>query len=107
MINKIDEYSARSAKYTPEEVIKYRDGSDTWAYPNTDWFNEVLRPWSGQNYGNVSMNGGNENLHYFISLSTRSQQGYYYNSGTKYNQYDFRTNLDGNINKYINIGFNV
>jgi len=107
MINEINEYAGRSAKYTPEEITKYRDGSDPWAYPNTDWFDEVLRPWSGQNYGNVSMNGGNENLHYFISLSTRSQQGYYYNSGTKYNQYDFRTNLDGNINKYINIGFNV
>ena len=107
MLNEINEYAGRAPKYTSEEIKKYQDGSDPWAYPNTDWFKEVLRPWSAQNYANVSLNGGSEVMRYFVSLSSRSQQGYYYNSGTKYNQYDIRTNLDGSINKYVSLGFDV
>jgi TonB-dependent starch-binding outer membrane protein SusC len=107
MLNEINEYAGRPAKYTEEQIQKYRDGSDPWSYPNTDWFDEVLRPWSGQNAANVSMNGGSETMRYFVSLSSRSQQGYYYNSGTKYNQYDLRANLDANINKYVTLSLDV
>lgn len=93
--------------YSQTDLQKYASGSDPWTHPNTDWFKEVLRPWSGQNYGNVSMSGGSENVKYFMSLSSRSQEGYYFNSGTKYGQYDFRTNLDANVNKNISVAFDV
>lgn len=107
MLNEINAYGGNPAKYTPEEIQKYQSGVDPWRYPNTDWFSEVLQPWSGQNMGNVSVNGGNESMRYFVSLSGRTQDGFYYNSGTKYNQYDMRTNLDGNINKNISIGIDI
>ena len=107
MINEINQYAGRDPKYTPEDIQKYGDGSDPWLHPNTNWFKEVLRPWSGQNYGNVSVNGGTENVKYFVSLSKKSQEGYYYNSGTKYSQYDFRTNLDANVSKNISLAFDV
>jgi len=107
MINEVNEYAGRGPKYSEEELQKYRDGSDPWAYPNTDWFDEVLKPWSGQNYGNVSVSGGSENLRVFAALSARSQDGYYYNSGTKYNQYDFRTNIDANITKDLTLSIDV
>ncbi|MFL5740244.1 MAG: SusC/RagA family TonB-linked outer membrane protein [Flavisolibacter sp.] len=107
MLNEINEYAGRAPKYTADDIKKYQNGSDPWRYPNTDWFKEVLRPWSAQGYGNLSLNGGNDNMRYFVSLSRRTQDGYYYNSGTKYNQYDFRSNLDGNINKNISIAFDV
>ena len=35
------------------------------------------------------------------------QDGVYKNSATNYKQYDFRTNIDGKINKYISIAFDV
>jgi TonB-linked SusC/RagA family outer membrane protein len=107
MLNEINEYAGRAPKFTSDDIRKFQDGSDPWRYPNTDWFKEVLRPWSGQNYGNLSLNGGSESMRYFVSLSRRTQEGYYYHSGTKYNQYDFRSNLDGNINKNISIAFDV
>ncbi|HUR11186.1 MAG TPA: SusC/RagA family TonB-linked outer membrane protein, partial [Flavitalea sp.] len=107
MLNEINFYAGKAPVFTPAQIEKFRDGSDPWLYPNTDWFKEVLRPWSMQNYGNVSISGGSEGMRYFISLSGRSQDGFYYNSGTKYNQYDFRTNLDGNISKNVTLGFDV
>jgi TonB-linked SusC/RagA family outer membrane protein len=46
-------------------------------------------------------------MKYFVSLSSRTQEGFYHNSGTKYNQYDFRSNLDGNISKNVSLGIDV
>src|SRR5688500_5060432 len=88
MLNEINYYAGKAPVYTEAQINTFRDGSDPWNYPNTDWFKEVLRPWSMQNYGNVSISGGSEGMRYFVSLSGRSQDGFYYNSGTKYNQYD-------------------
>ncbi|WP_018616099.1 SusC/RagA family TonB-linked outer membrane protein [Segetibacter koreensis] len=107
MLNEINEYAGRAPKFTAEDIKKYQDGSDPWGHPNTDWFKEVLRPWSGQNYANISINGGNEAVKYFVSLSKKGQEGYYKNSGTKYNQYDFRSNLDANVSKNISLSFDV
>ena len=107
LLNEISEYNGNDPLYTSDEIQKFRNGSDPWRYPDTDWFKETLKPWSGQSYGNVSLNGGSETMRYFVSASHRTQDGFYYNSGTKYNQYDFRTNLDGDIGKYINVGIGL
>jgi len=107
LLNEIDQYAGNAARFKPEDIQKFSNGSDPWTHPNTDWFKAVLRPWSGQNFGNLSVSGGSDNMKYFVSLSSRSQEGYYYNSGTKYNQYDFRSNLDGNINKYVSLSVDL
>ena len=104
LLNEISESNGNGPVYTDADIQKYRDGSDPWMYPNTDWFAETLKPWSGQSYANISLSGGSEAVRYFISTSRRTQDGFYYNSGTKYNQYDFRTNLDADLNKYVSFG---
>lgn len=107
MLNEINEYAGRAPKFSAEDIQKYQSGVDLWRFPNTDWFKEVLRPWSGQNQSNVSINGGSESMRYFVSLTSRTQEGFYYNSGTKYNQYDLRSNLDGSINKNISVSIDI
>ena len=107
MLNEIDFYSNRAPRNTAEQIQKYRDGSDPWGYPNTDWFAEVLKPWSSQNYMNASMSGGSEHLKYYFSLGSKFQDGFYYNSATYYKQHDFRSNIDGKISDNVNIVFDV
>lgn len=101
-------YSAgRNTKYSADDIQKYTDGSDPWGHPNTDWFAEVFKDWSSQNQQNASISGGNENMRYFISLGAKYVDGYYKNSATNYKQYDFRTNIDGKVNKYVSLAFDV
>ncbi len=107
MLNETDAYRNRAPRYSPDDIQQFSDGSDPWGHPNTDWFAAVLKPWSGQNYGNLTVSGGSENLRYFLLLGAKSQDGYYKNSAAKYSQYDFRSNLDGKISKDINISFDV
>ncbi len=107
LLNEIDYYANRNPRYTDEEIQLYQDGSDPLRYPNTDWFAETIKPWSSQTHGNVSIDGGTERVKYFVSMSEKSQDGIYKNSATKYNQYDFKSNLDINVNKYLDLTVNT
>jgi TonB-linked SusC/RagA family outer membrane protein len=111
MLNEIAYYKTpslgRFQKYSEEDLQKYRDGSDPWGHPNTDWFHEVFKPWSLQDQINASVSGGTENMKYFLSLGSQFQDGIYRNSATNYKQYNFRTNIDGKISKSIDIAFDV
>ena len=92
---------------SPDGIQKYKDGSDPWGHPNTDWFDAVLKPQSAQAQYNLTLSGGTDAMRYFISLGTQHQDGNYYHSATGYDQYNFRANIDGKINKNISLGFDV
>lgn len=103
MINDIKMYQDQPAKYSAEDIQKYRDGSDPWGHPNTDWFKTVIKPWSPQHYANISLSGGTDRIRYFVSGGTTYQDGIFYNSANKYSQVNFRSNLDAGISKNIHL----
>jgi len=103
LVNEVDTYDGQDPTYSEAEIEKYANGSDPWSYPNTDWFKEVLKDWSMQSNANITMSGGNENLQTFVSISSRSQDGFFKNSASKYAQRDLRANIDGKVNQYISI----
>lgn len=103
MLNEIDMYRGSNPRYSSDQIQKFSDGSDPWSYPNTDWFSEVLKSWSSQNYLNASLSGGSDKWKYYLSLGTKYQDGYYKNSATSYKQHDFRSNIDGEISKYVKL----
>jgi TonB-dependent starch-binding outer membrane protein SusC len=107
MMNEVNSYAGKTPAYSDVEIQKFADGSDPLHYPNTNWFKEVFKSSAPQSNANISLNGGSENLKYFLSLGTRSQDGIYKNSATNYTQYNFRSNIDGKISKDITINFDL
>ena len=99
--------STFTAPFLPADVQKYRDHSDPWGHPNTDWFKTTLKTWAPQVQHTLQINGGSENIRYLASLGYQDQDGYYKNSATGYKQYDMRLNLDARVNKWINTGINL
>jgi TonB-dependent starch-binding outer membrane protein SusC len=99
--------STLNANFSPEAVKKFADGSDPWRYPNTDWFGDAFKTWSPQSRQNLQISGGSENVRYLASLGYVNQDAYYKNSATSYQQYNFRTNVDAKINKYINANLGI
>ncbi|AEE48560.1 SusC/RagA family TonB-linked outer membrane protein [Haliscomenobacter hydrossis] len=97
----------RKAPFQPEDFQKYKDGSDPWGHPNTDWYAETIKEWSPQQRHNMQLTGGSENLKYMASLGYQNQDGIYINSATGYKQYDLRINLDAKINEFISINMGV
>lgn len=103
LINELDIYEGRTPRYTQQDIQNFTGGSDPWKYPNTDWFDAVLKPWSGQNNLNAQMTGGKDDLSYFISAGSKYQDAFYRNSISNYKQVDFRSNLDAKISKDVKI----
>ncbi|WP_310587726.1 SusC/RagA family TonB-linked outer membrane protein [Fibrella rubiginis] len=99
--------SPLSANYSPEAVKKFADGSDPWRYPNTDWFGDAFKTWSPQSRHNLQLLGGTDNVKYMASLGYVNQDGYYKNSATSYQQYNFRMNLDAKITPYISANLGI
>ncbi|MGS2761011.1 SusC/RagA family TonB-linked outer membrane protein [Sinomicrobium sp. M5D2P9] len=90
-----------TAPFMPDDFQKFRDGSDPWGHPDTDWFDATFKDWSKQERHNIQLTGGNENMKFLTSLGYQKQDAYYKNSATNYEQYDIRINLDAKINEYI------
>ncbi|QNF32101.1 TonB-dependent receptor [Adhaeribacter swui] len=93
--------STINAPFKPDDFQKFRDGSDPWGHPNTDWYKATLKSWSPQSRHNMQLNGGTDNLKYLASIGYQNQDAFYRNSATGYKQYDMRVNLDAKVNKYI------
>lgn len=95
--------SGNNQYYSDAEIQKFRDGSDPLNYPNTDWQKAVLKNSAAQQQHNLSVTGGNESVRYFTSLGMISQDGLYKNSATKYDQYNFRSNIDADVTKRLKV----
>jgi TonB-linked SusC/RagA family outer membrane protein len=96
-----------NAAFSPTDMQKYRDGSDPWGHPNTDWFKDAFKVWSPQSRHNLQVSGGSETVKYLASIGYLNQDAYYKNSATNYKQYNLRFNLDAKVNKYINTSLGI
>lgn len=93
--------------FFPEDIEKYKDKSDPWGHPDTDWFGDALKKWAPQQRHTLQLNGGSESVRYLASVGYNNQDAYYKNSATGYKQYDMRLNVDAKVNKYVNVSLGV
>ncbi len=70
----------------------------------TNWFDETYKTGSTQNY-QVSVNGSTDKVNYFMSGGYTNEVGIV--PTTKYERYNFRTSVDAEVTKWLNIGGNV
>jgi len=93
--------------YSAEQIEKFRNGSDPLNYPNTNWVETTLKNTAQQNQHNLSLNGGSEAVKYYMSVGMINQDGIYKKGATKYNQYNFRSNIDGKIGENFKVGLSL
>ena len=93
--------------YTEEQIKHYEDGDDLINYPNTDWFKEIIKPFSSQHKYGVSMQGGAGKVSYFLQFNGQYQDGIYYKSATNYDQYNVRSNVDIQVTDDFKLGVDL
>lgn len=99
--------SSYSPKYSDEIIRKLRDGSDPVLYPNTDWMDECLRPFSLITRTSFQATGGTERIKYLLSFGSMSQGAAFYHYPEKYEQYTFRANISADLTKNLNVNANI
>lgn len=93
--------------YSEEDIQKFRTGSDPDRFPNTDWQQEVLASTALQNQHNLSVSGGGDRTRYFVSAGTLMQDGLFKEGVTRFNQYNFRSNIDTDVTDRFKAGLSV
>ena len=94
----------KAASWGEEALQKFKDGSDPYNYPNTDWHDLIYKT-GFQHSHNVNVNGGTEDLKYMASV------GYLHQTGTLPNaerqQFNGRVNIDAKLNSRMNVRVNM
>jgi TonB-linked SusC/RagA family outer membrane protein len=98
-------------KWTANDLALFQNGQDPYGHPNINWHDVLFKKFANQYKGTFDVQGGSENVKYFISLSYLNQggitrdfsegQGY---DGNYYNQrYNYFSNLDIKVNKGLTL----
>ncbi len=91
--NFANNYLARqNPMFTQAQMQPYIDGK-----PSYNWMDAVFNKTTPQQQHNLSINGGNDKLRYFMSLSYAQQEGNYKGGGFNDDKYNFRSTVDAQI----------
>lgn len=74
---------------------------DPVKFPNTDWWNVIMRQGRIQNY-NLSASGGSDVSNFFVSVGVQDEKGLQINNN--YSRYNARFNYDYKLRKNMNVG---
>jgi len=102
----------------PDNILEeYRNPStplNALRYPNTNWFDEVTKPFSPTTNANLSVSGGTEFAKYFLSLGYQYQGDFFKGSKEGYldsryysHQFNYRINVDFALTKTSTLSLNV
>ena len=94
------ENEGSSQYYSDDLISAFRNGTDKYVYPNTDWFKTVFQNAPIQEH-NVSVRGGTEKTSTFLSVNYMNQEGMV--SSTSNEKYGIRANVETEINSWLNV----
>jgi TonB-linked SusC/RagA family outer membrane protein len=100
-------------KFSDTAIQHFKNRDLLMLYPDTDWFNYMMKDNAWQTQQNINITGGSETAKFFVSVGMLNQDGLFKNFGTspeanfKYNRYNYRANLDLNLSKQSTLSVNV
>lgn len=93
--------------YSDEVLNHYKNHDDPLNYPDTDWWDETAKDWTGRTSHSVSVSGGSEKVSFYSSLQYMWQDALYKNSAQDYRQYQFTSNVDVHASDWWNFSFDI
>jgi TonB-linked SusC/RagA family outer membrane protein len=98
--------SGLAPTFSQAKIDEWRQAgdSDPVRYPNTDWQDIAFGQGWLQNH-TLSISGGTDKIHYFVSGNLLQNQGILENSG--YDRISARSKLEANVKPWLTIGVNA
>jgi TonB-linked SusC/RagA family outer membrane protein len=100
--------------FTEYDLEMYRTGADPYRYPNTDWYELMMKKVAPQYNGSFNIRGGSRTVRYFFSGSymrqegqLKTSQGQIYNPEFAFNRYRFSSNVDALITKAFTLSLEL
>lgn len=102
-------------KYTAADLEAYKNGSDPVFHPDVNWYDQVLQSAAPVSSYDLTFRGGDKFIKYFVLLNAIKSNGLFKefgdmndeSSNSKYEKYNFRSNLDFNLSKNLSAEFKI
>lgn len=119
LVNEAYKNDGLPVPFTENDLTLFQNGTDPYGHPDVNWYNRIFKPSSMQRNGNIDISGGGAAIKYFISGGAFSQDGAvrhfddYYSSGGTVNsnyyfrRFNFRSNLDVQASKSLNLRLDI
>jgi TonB-linked SusC/RagA family outer membrane protein len=92
--------------FSEYDLEMYRTGADPYRYPNTDWYQIMMKKVAPQYNGSFNLRGGSRTVRYFFSGSymrqegqLKTSQGRIYDPEFAFDRYRFSANVDALVTK--------
>lgn len=105
-MNELNVNQGNAAPYAQSEIEKYKAGTDP-DYTSTDWIDAIYRKYAPQSNHSLSVNGGNEQVKYYLSGQYLNQESNFRNSDERFKEINIRSNIDAKITKNIKVSFDL
>jgi TonB-linked SusC/RagA family outer membrane protein len=104
LLNQVLVEDGKPERWSAEDIQKFKDGSDPYGHPNTDWYDLAYK--NGlQHQHNVSVSGGTDKVGYMASAGYLQQEGILPNAERQ--QFNGRMNLDIKISNRLKLRANM
>lgn len=93
--------------FSSQDIANYISGENRDLYPNNDYYDMYFRKLATMSRANINITGGSDKFTYFTNVNFMHQSGLFkttnerYDNGFNYNWFNYRTNVDMKINKYL------
>lgn len=92
--------------YSDAAIAAYRDHTDPTAYPDVDWYDQVLNKSAGVSRYNFNVQGSGKGFRYFVDMDYFTENGLFktvdsnsYNTNSKLDRYLLRSNVGVDVTK--------
>ncbi|MBS1745788.1 MAG: TonB-dependent receptor [Bacteroidetes bacterium] len=95
----------RTLRWTDEDIQKFKDGTDPYGHPNTDWLGLFYQGNGIQQNHYVGLSGGNDKTQYSLSLGLYDQNGLVKKTNAK--RYTARYNVQTQVTDKLSVTGNL
>lgn len=95
-------------------INNYRNNVDPELYPNVNWLDAVSKDMASNTRGDLTITGGSDILRYALVASYYGERGIFvrdeskdWDSSTRLNKYNIRSNVDINVTKTTVVGISI
>ena len=104
MFNEASKNEGKAEPFSADDIAKYAAGNNP-DYPNTQWWDEIVKKDPIQSQHNLAVSGANESVNYYLSVGAFRQDGYF--SSTDFKKYNIRANIDAKITNDFKVSFDL
>lgn len=113
MANQARLNDGRSLLYSDEAIQHYLKQDRPDLYPDNDWMSMMVNKRTNQSRANLNISGKAKSTAYFVNVGALHQDGLWkvkqdeYDASSSLKRYNFRSNVDINLNKTLSAFLNV